>query len=60
MGGPTHVHGMARPSTRQAAAKAAGEPDTCVTLEPDALQTGLREWLDSLGKSKVHAKAAAI
>jgi flavodoxin-like protein len=60
VGGPTHVHGMARPSTRQAAEKAASEPGGGVTLEPDALKTGLREWLDSLGKSKVHARAAAF
>jgi len=60
VGGPTHVHGMARPSTRQAAAKAAGQPAGGLVLEPGALKTGLREWLDSLGKSKVHARAAAF
>jgi hypothetical protein len=60
VGGPTHAHGMARPSTRKAAAKAADEPDAGLRLEPDALKDGLREWLDSLGKSKVHARAAAF
>jgi hypothetical protein len=60
VGGPTHVHGMTRASTRQGAAKLAAEPDSVVTLEPDALQEGLREWLGSLGKSKVHARAAAF
>lgn len=59
VGGPTHAHGMTRPSTRQAAAKAADEEGSPAP-EPDALETGLREWLKSLGKSKVHAKAAAF
>jgi hypothetical protein len=59
-GGPTHMHGMAKPSTRRAAAKAADEPGSSFNLEPDALKPGLREWLDSLGKSKVHARAAAF
>jgi hypothetical protein len=60
VGGPTHVHGMSRSSTRKgavdAAAKAAGE----LTLEPGADGPGLREWLDALGKSRPHAKAAAF
>jgi hypothetical protein len=60
VGGPTHVHGMARASSRQAAAKAADEPGAGLRLEPDAVKSGLREWLDSLGKSKVHARAAAF
>src|SRR6266702_645002 len=60
VGGPTHVHGMTRASTRQAAAKAAQESGSGLTLEPDALEPGLREWLDSLGKSTVRAKAAAF
>ena len=60
VGGPTHVHGMARASTRRAAAKAAGEPGAGLRLEPDALTAGLREWLDALGKSTVHARAAAF
>jgi len=60
VGGPTHVHGMTRASTRQGAAKMAAEPDSGVVLEPDALAEGLREWLDMLGKSKVGAKAVAF
>jgi flavodoxin-like protein len=60
VGGPTHMHGMARASTRRAAAKAADNPAGGLMLEPDALKTGLREWLDSLGKSKAHARAAAF
>ena len=60
VGGPTHVHGMSRSSTRKgavdAAAKAAGE----LTLEPGADGPGLREWLDALGKCAPRAKAAAF
>ncbi len=60
VGGPTHAHGMTRNATRQGAAKMAAEPDSGLTLEPDAVREGLREWLGSLGKSKAHAKAAAF
>jgi len=60
VGGPTHVHGMTRASTRQGAAKMAEEADSGVVLEPDAVAGGLREWLDGLGKSKVGGKAAAF
>ena len=60
VGGPTHVHGMTRASTRQGAAKMAEEADSSVVLEPDAVAEGLREWLDALGKSKVGRRAAAF
>jgi hypothetical protein len=60
VGGPTHVHGMTRASTRQGAAKMAEQADSGVKLEPGALAEGLRDWLDELGKRKVHAKAAAF
>lgn len=59
VGGPTHVHGMARASTRKAAAKQA-EQDRGLRLEPDALRDGLREWLPSLGNRSGHALAAAF
>lgn len=58
VGGPTHVHGMSRAKTRQGAAEAADKPGSGLTLEPDALGSGLRDWLDSLGQ--YHAKAAAF
>lgn len=54
VGDPTHVHGMGRASTREAAAK----PASGLTVEPDALGLGLREWFDSLGHYP--AKAAAF
>jgi flavodoxin-like protein len=60
VGGPTHAHGMTRASTRQGAAKMAGQAGSGVRMESDALADGLREWLDSLGESDVHAKAAAF
>ena len=48
VGGPTHVHGLSRPSTRKAAAEAAQEPDSDLELEPDAEGDGLREWFDGV------------
>ena len=58
VGGPTHVHGMSRASTRKAAVEAADKPDSGLTVEADALGLGLREWFDSLGRYP--AKAAAF
>lgn len=58
VGGPTHVHGMSRPSTRKSAAEAALKPDADVTLEPHAQETGLREWLAALPVG--HGYAAAF
>ena len=48
VGGPTHVHGMSRRSTRQSAIEAAAEPDTHLDVDPDAEGPGLREWFDGL------------
>jgi hypothetical protein len=57
VGGPTHVHGMTRPSTRKAAVEQAGkEPD--LDLDPDAAGEGVREWLGSL--SRLGGAAAAF
>lgn len=47
VGGPTHVHGMSRASTRQAAVAAAAEDDA-LEIDPDAPGPGLRGWLDDL------------
>ena len=58
VGGPTHVHGMSRTSTRKAAVEAAEKPDSGLRAEPDALGPGLREWFGSLGHNP--AKAAAF
>jgi hypothetical protein len=57
VGGPTHVHGMSRASTRKAAVQAADKPASPLTVEPDALGLGLREWFGSLGRHPVKAVA---
>jgi hypothetical protein len=57
VGGPTHAHGMSRPSTRKGAVKAAHNPVGGLKLEPDALGPGLRDWFDSLGHYTVKAAA---
>lgn len=57
VGGPTHVHGLSRASTRKAAVEAAhkpGGPD----LDPDAERSGAREWLDALNDGGRRAAAA--
>jgi hypothetical protein len=58
IGGPTHVHGMSRESTRQAAQDAATASGGDLAIEPDATSEGVREWLGSL--STTSARAAAF
>jgi hypothetical protein len=48
VGGPTHVHGVTTPRSRQAAIAAAETPGSDLTVDPDAEGSGLREWLDGL------------
>jgi hypothetical protein len=57
VGGPTHVHGLSRASTRHAAAEASDAPDSGLTMEPDAEGPGLREWFEALGESEGAAAA---
>jgi len=57
VGGPTHAHGMSRGSTRKAAVRAAAEPAGGLTVEPDALGPGLRDWFGWLGDRAVPAAA---
>ena len=57
VGGPTHVHGMSRASTRKAAVEAADKPIGGLTVEPDALGPGLRDWFGRLGNYPVRAAA---
>lgn len=52
VGGPTHVHGLSRASTRQSAAQQ--------TKEEVRSKTGVREWLDSLGTVPKGLSAAAF
>lgn len=54
VGAPTHVHGLSRTSTRDAAVKDAPGHG----LEPaPAAQPGVREWLGSLGATSARAAA---
>ncbi|MEJ3748942.1 flavodoxin domain-containing protein [Actinomycetes bacterium KLBMP 9797] len=59
VGGPTHVHGMSRATTRQAAVVDARKPDSALTVAPDAEGPGLRDWLAGLPKT-LRARAAAF
>ena len=50
VGGPTHTHGMSKPSTRKMAGKRARKPGSEAELVPGADSgPGVREWLASLG-----------
>ncbi len=57
VGGPTHIHGMSRASTRKAAVQAGSKPAGGLKTEPDALGPGLREWFGWLGRCPVRAAA---
>jgi hypothetical protein len=56
-GGPTHVHGLSRPSTRKAAVEASEKPGSDLEIEPDALGPGIREWLGGLTNAAGRAAA---
>ena len=58
VGGPTHVHGMSRESTRHAADDAATASGGDLVIEPDSTSEGVREWLASL--SDMTGRAAAF
>ena len=58
VGGPTHMHGMSRTSSRRMAVDAARKPGSGLTLEPVALAPGLREWLHGIGTRQGLAAAA--
>ena len=58
VGGPTHVHGMSRVRTQQAAVEAAHKPDSELALDPDAEGPGLRAWFESIRSG--HTNAAAF
>jgi flavodoxin len=58
VGGPTHAHGMSRPSTRKMAGKRARKPEGEVELVRGAVSgLGVREWLASLGRLEVAGAA---
>jgi Flavodoxin domain len=58
VGGPTHVHGMSREKTRQAAVEAAAKPGKGLHLDPGSAGVGLRDWFETLGM--VSGMAAAF
>jgi hypothetical protein len=58
VGGPTHVHGMSRASTRKAAVETAAKDASGLELDPDAEGPGLRDWFADLGQ--LSARAAAF
>jgi hypothetical protein len=57
VGGPTHVHGMSRSSTRQAAIADAHKPGSGLNLDPGAEGPGVRDWLDTLSTLPTSAAA---
>jgi flavorubredoxin len=57
VGGPTHVHSMSRARTRAAAVDAAKNPESGLTVEPEAGGPGVRELLESLGNLDMRAAA---
>jgi hypothetical protein len=48
VGGPTHVHGMSRPATREKATEVAHQPGSPLVLDADAEGPGLRDWFETL------------
>jgi len=58
VGGPTHVRGMSRPSTRKGAPSYTDKPESDLVLEPGAgTEPGVREWLSSLGRFELKGAA---
>jgi hypothetical protein len=60
VGGPTHVHSLTRESTRHAAAEAAAQPDSALSMDPDSYGAGLREWFEQLPAAGPRGRAAAF
>jgi hypothetical protein len=58
VGGPTHVHGLSRASTRKAAVEAAEKPGSDLDVDPDAEGPGLRDWFDN--RPELSGPAAAF
>ncbi|WP_343320135.1 hypothetical protein AAFM46_06925 [Arthrobacter sp. TMP15] len=48
LGGPTHVHGMTRPASREEAARWSKDSTKHLILEPSAPGIGVREWIRDL------------
>lgn len=59
VGGPTHMHTMSRPGSREMAVRMAAKPDSNLHPEPLAAGPGLREWLAGLGRVEIEFAAFA-
>jgi hypothetical protein len=55
VGGPTHVHGLSRDSSRKAAVDAARKEGSGLELDPDAEGPALRDWFDTLSELRTNA-----
>jgi hypothetical protein len=56
-GAPTHQHGLPTIGSRRMAAETAREPDSGLTMDPDADGPGLRAWLEGLNAEGLLAAA---
>jgi hypothetical protein len=59
VGAPTHLCGISGPMTRQGAVRQASDPARHVTLDPTAMDSGVREWLATLAEGQ-HFSAAVF
>jgi Flavodoxin len=57
VGGPTHFHGMSRPSSRKWAAGIAAKPSNDLVLDREAEGPGVRDWLTLLGHGRTKVAA---
>ena len=57
VGAPTHMHRLSTASSRRMAAQGAADQASGLTLEPDAVGPGLRDWFDGIPAGHVLAAA---
>jgi hypothetical protein len=57
VGGPTHMHHLSTASSRRMAAQRVNDQASGLTLEPDAVGPGLRDWFDGIAPGLVLAAA---
>ncbi|MBG6224672.1 hypothetical protein IWX63_001234 [Arthrobacter sp. CAN_A2] len=60
VGAPTHAHTLPQASSRTEAAAWADDADRDLTLEADALRSGIREWLERMSPSAPGPRFAAF
>ena len=59
VGGPTHIHGMSRSTTRDDARERASLPESTLDLDAAADGPGVREWLEGMSIRVSKAKRSA-